>query len=69
MLQRTTRLVANFFVDFDVSLTPVLSEPPVPLGAFYSPPDNPLQGLIRSAEFAFFTPTANFTTQNPEMLE
>ena len=25
MLQRTTRLVANFFVDFDVSLTPVLS--------------------------------------------
>ena len=63
MLQRTTRFVANFFVDFDVFLTPVLCEPPVPLGTFNSSPDNPFQGMIRSGEFVFLTPVANFTGQ------
>ncbi len=63
MLQRTARFVAQFFIDFDVFLSPVLAEPPVPLGTFKSPPDNPLQGMRRAAEFARFTPLANFTGQ------
>ena len=62
-LQGISREVARFFQDYDVLLTPTLAEPPLPLGSFNSPPDNPLQGFYRSAEFACFTPVCNMTGQ------
>jgi amidase len=62
-LQKVSRQVARFFLDYDVWLTPTLGEPPVPLGTFDSPPENPLQGLIRAASFVPFTPICNITGQ------
>ena len=62
-LQKIARDVARFFVNYDVWLTPTLAEPPVPLGTFYSPPDNPLQGQSRVASFAPFTSISNITGQ------
>ena len=62
-LQRIARDVARFFVSYDVWLTPTLAEPPVPLGTFDSPPDNPLRGQSRAASFMPFTPICNATGQ------
>ena len=62
-LQRVARDIAHFFVNYDVWLTPTLAEPPVPLGTFDSPPQNPLQGLFRAAAFVPFTPICNVTGQ------
>ncbi|RJP66964.1 MAG: amidase [Candidatus Abyssobacteria bacterium SURF_17] len=63
MLQRMSRDIARFFTEYDIVITPTLAEPPVPLGTFDSPPDNPLQGLLRAGEFVPFTPVCNFTGQ------
>jgi len=63
ILQRISRDIARFFVDYDVLLTPTLSQPPLPLGAFDPTPENPLQGMDRAAEFAPFTPIFNVTGQ------
>ncbi len=62
-LHRISRDIARFLLDYDVLLTPTLPEPPVPLGTFDSPPDNPLQGLMRAAEYVPFTVICNFTGQ------
>ncbi|MCP4666876.1 MAG: amidase, partial [Deltaproteobacteria bacterium] len=62
-LQRIGRDVARLFIDHDVWLTPTLGQPPVPLGAFDSTPDNPLEGFTRSASFAPFTAICNMTGQ------
>jgi len=62
-LQSVSREVARFFQDYDILLTPTLAEPPLPLGSFDSPPDNPLHGFYRSAMFACFTPVCNMTGQ------
>ena len=62
-LQGLSRQVARFFLDYDVLLTPTVLEPPVPLGTFDSPPDNPLAGLYRAMEFIGFTPLCNITGQ------
>lgn len=62
-LQRISRDVARFFLDYDVLLTPTLAEPPVLLGTFDAPADNPLRALERSAAFASFTPLCNMTGQ------
>jgi amidase len=62
-LQRISRDIAQYFTEYDVWLTPTIGEPPVPLGTFDSPPDNPLQGLFRSAAYVPFTPLCNFTGQ------
>lgn len=62
-LQRVARDVARFFVDHDVWLTPTLAEPPVPLGTFEGPPDQPLAALGRAIAFVPFTPIANVTGQ------
>jgi amidase len=62
-IQKLSRDVARFFEDYDVLLTPTLAEPPLPLGAFDSPPDDPLQGYRRAAEFIPFTPICNITGQ------
>lgn len=62
-LQQISRDVARFMLNYDLLLTPTLAEPPVPLGTFDSPPDNPLAGFYRSGLFAPFTPLANITGQ------
>ncbi|MBI4464153.1 MAG: amidase [Acidobacteria bacterium] len=62
-LQRMARELARFLADYDVWLTPTLAEPPVPLGTFDSPAENPLQGLFRAVEFTPFTGIANVTGQ------
>jgi amidase len=61
--QRLARDVAGFFSTHDVLLTPTLAEPPVPLGTFDSPAEDPLRGFQRAAEFAPFTPAFNITGQ------
>jgi amidase len=63
VFQKSSRDIHRFMVDYDVLLTPTLGEPPVPLGTFESPPDNPLLGFVRSAGFVPFTPIANATGQ------
>jgi amidase len=63
VFQRLGREMDRFMLDYDVWLTPTLAEPPVPLGTFDSPPDNPLLGFFRSAQFVPFTPFANATGQ------
>jgi len=62
-LQRVARDISGFFLKYDVWLTPTLSEPPVPLGTFDSPPEDPLQGLRRAEQFVPFTPICNATGQ------
>jgi amidase len=62
-LQRVARQLAEVFADVDVLLTPTLGEPPVELGTFDSPADNPLAGLFRAASFVPFTPPFNVSGQ------
>jgi amidase len=62
-IQPLSRDAARFFLDYDVLLTPTLAEPPVLLGTFDAPPDNPLQAFERAAAFACFTPLCNMTGQ------
>jgi len=62
-LQGVSRDVARQAADYDLWLTPTLAEPPLPLGTFESPPDNPLFGIIRAAGFVPFTPICNITGQ------
>ncbi len=62
-VQRITRDIARFFTEYDLWLTPTLAEPPVPLGAFNSSPEDPLQGMRRAAAFAPFTFICNATGQ------
>ncbi len=63
-LQVNAREVASWWTEgHDLLLTPTIAEPPPPLGAFDSPPDNPLAGLFRAAEVVPFTPPFNVTGQ------
>ena len=63
MLQVFARRVAQFMQSYDVMLTPVLAEPPLPLGSFDSTPEDPMAGLRRAGLFAPFTPICNATGQ------
>ena len=63
ILQTISRDIARFFLDYDVLLTPTVAEPPVLLGTFDAPPDNPLLAFERSAAFSCFTPLCNVTGQ------
>ncbi|MGD2126278.1 MAG: amidase [Desulfobacteraceae bacterium] len=65
-IQNFGRSMDRFLEKYDVFMTPTLAEPPVPLGTFDSPKDNPLQGLVRALAFVPFTPIAN-TTGQPAM--
>jgi amidase len=65
-LQRYARAFARKFVEVDAWLMPTLAEPPVPLGTFDAPPDEPMTALFRVAAFTPFTPLANLTG-NPAM--
>lgn len=61
--QRLARDIARFFERYDLWLTPVVGEPPHPLGSFVSPPEDPTRGLRRAGLFAPFTYIANMTGQ------
>jgi amidase len=63
VLQVISRQIASFFATQDVWLTPVLAEPPLPLGSFDALPENPLYPLQRAAAFVPFTPICNATGQ------
>ena len=63
LLQRLSRDIARFLTEYDMWLTPTLAEPPVPLGTFDSPPENPMKGFDRAADFCPFTPIFNVTGQ------
>ncbi len=60
-LQRIGRDLTLQMQPYDVVLTPTLPQPPAELGTFASPPENPLQGLLRSADFVPFTVVCNIT--------
>ena len=62
-LQKVARGIAQFLLKYDLWLTPTLGEPPVPLGTFDSPLENPLEGLRRAVAFVPFTPICNATGQ------
>jgi amidase len=62
-LHAATRRIASFFHTYDLWLTPTVTEPPVPLGTFKSPPDDPLAGIFRAGDFAPFTAVFNATGQ------
>ena len=63
VLQAASRQVAKFFERYDIWLTPTLAEPPLPLGSFESPPEDPMRGMQRAGTFAPFTPICNITGQ------
>jgi amidase len=63
VLQKAGRDMAHFLVDYDLWLTPTLSEPPLPLGTFDSPSESPLESFARAASFVPFTPICNATGQ------
>ena len=62
-LQGVARQVARFFTTHDVWLTPVVAEPPLPLGSFDARPGDPLHGLRRAVAFVPCTPVCNVTGQ------
>ena len=62
-LQRIARDVACFFTRVDVWLTPVLAEPPFPLGTLDATWEEPLRGFFRAGELCPFTPICNATGQ------
>ncbi|HMR08325.1 MAG TPA: amidase family protein, partial [Polyangiaceae bacterium] len=61
LLQRLCREIGRFMKGHAVLLPPLLADPPVPLGSFHQPSEDPLQGLVRAAQFAPFTPIQNAT--------
>jgi amidase len=65
-MHRYARAFAAKFQDVDAWLMPVLAEPPVPLGTFDAPPDEPMMALMRAAAFTPFAPLANIMG-NPAM--
>jgi len=63
-LQRISRTVAHFFAVHDVWLTPMLGEPPVPLGTFaYQAGTDPFELRRKMARFTPFSYFANATGQ------
>lgn len=62
-LQRIARSLAAHFQQVDAWLTPTLTSPPLPLGSFEAPEDQPLMALLSAAAFVAFTPLANMTGQ------
>jgi amidase len=63
LLQRIARQIAQFFLRFDVWLTPTLAEPPLLLGSFDPRAGNPLFALERALAWLPFTPICNVTGQ------
>ena len=62
-LQHVGRELARFLVTYDCWITPVLAQPPVPLGSFQPTATDPLAPLSRATAFAPFPALANATGQ------
>jgi amidase len=62
-LQRVSREIGKFLENYDVVLTPVLSKPPVPIGTFDAPKEDPMKAWEPIAKFAAYTPIFNATGQ------
>jgi amidase len=62
-LQIFARRIAQFMESYDLFLTPVLAEPPVPLGTFAATAADAMAGMKRSGLFAPFTAIQNMTGQ------
>ncbi len=62
-IQRAAREMATFWDSYDLWLTPTVTTPPPLLGAFTSPPDDPLAGIVAASDFAPFTAVFNATGQ------
>ena len=62
-LQKLTRDIARFFVNYDIWLTPTLGEPPVPLGTFKFLGGDPFELRRRIASFSPYTYISNATGQ------
>jgi amidase len=62
-LQQMARLVAGFFLQHDLWLTPTLAEPPVELGTFDLPPERLDEAVARAFAFTPFTSLFNVTGQ------
>ena len=62
-LQSVSRQVAHFFTKYDVWLTPTLAQPPLPIGSFDCPPDDPLHAQRLAASLCPFTAICNITGQ------
>ena len=62
-MHAVTRKIAGFFTRYDLWLTPTVTGPPVPLGTFRSPADDPLRGIMNAGDFAPFTAIFNATGQ------
>ena len=62
-LQRISRDIARFFVDYDMWLTPTLGTPPVPLGTFSYDEGDAFELRRRMAAFSPYTYIANVTGQ------
>ncbi len=63
MLQIASLMLATFFEQYDIWLTPTLGLPPVSLGTFESTPEDPLAGFAPAEEFVPFTALINATGQ------
>ncbi len=62
-LQRVSRRVAHFFQRYDVLISPVLADPPLPLGTFASDPNSPLMPFFKAGQHAAFCSLFNATGQ------
>jgi amidase len=62
-LQKLTRDIARFFINYDIWLTPTLGEPPVPLGTFKFLGGDPFELRRRIASFSPYTYISNATGQ------
>lgn len=62
-MQKVARQIGVFFDKYDMLLTPTLSEPPVQLGYFEIPADDPLKVFDKIGEFEAFLAMANATGQ------
>jgi amidase len=62
-LQKLTRDIARFFIDYDIWLTPTLGAPPVPLGTFRFSGEDPFELRRRMVNFSPFTLISNVTGQ------
>jgi len=62
-IQRTARQVAAFFQSYDLTLTPTLAQPPVPLGYFQWDAGARDEFLSHLGEYSGFTSIANSTGQ------
>lgn len=62
-MQTWTRTVTAWWEDHDLLVTPTIPVLPTPLGAFDSPPDNPLAGMAMSTTVVLYTAPFNITGQ------